>query len=130
MVQMGVTSHRDLRVWQQAMELAEQAYRMTAQLPRNEAFELSAQIRRSAVSVPANIAEGYGRGSRGSYLQFLKTARGSLLELETQVLLAHRVGLLDRARIDPLIVQGESVGKLLNSLIRSVRVSSGPPNRE
>jgi four helix bundle protein len=81
-------SYRELRVWKEAMLLAEMAYRHTSGFPKHELFGLTAQIRRAAASVPANVAEGYGRGTRGSYVQFLRIAQGSCKELETHVLLA------------------------------------------
>jgi four helix bundle protein len=83
-----IRSYRDLRVWQEAMTLVEDCYRFSKELPREELFGLTSQIRRAAVSIPANIAEGYGRDSKGSYVSFLKTAQGSLKELETHLILA------------------------------------------
>jgi len=117
----GIASYRDLRVWQEAMVLAEDVFRLAAMMPRIEAFALADQMRRSAISIPANIAEGYGRESTGSYVQFLKVARGSLKELETHVLLAERVGIVGRAKAQPLLARSEDVGKMLNGLIRSVQ---------
>jgi four helix bundle protein len=90
---MTIESYRDLRVWREAMDLAETCYRLTAGFPREEMFGITAQIRRAAVSIPANIAEGYGRDSKGSYGQFLRVAQGSLKELETHLLLSQRLGL-------------------------------------
>jgi len=78
------------------MDLAEAACRVTSQLPKSEMYGFTAQIRRAAASVPANIAEGYGRESLGAYVQFLRIAQGSLKELETHLMLAHRIELLDR----------------------------------
>ena len=88
-----IRSYRDLKVWQLAMDLAEESYRISQTMPITETYGLTSQIRRSAASIPANIAEGYGRESTGSYVHFLKTARGSLRELETHVLLAQRIGM-------------------------------------
>ncbi len=81
----------------------------------------SAQIRRAAISVPANIAEGYGRGGRGEYLQFLRIAQGSLKELETHLMLTVRVGLADAALIEPVLTLCNEEGKMLSALIRSLR---------
>lgn len=81
---------------------------------------MASQIRRSAASVPANIAEGYGRESTGSYLQFLRTARGSLKEFETHVLLAERVGLMKSDHTSAMLETAESVGRMLNALIKSL----------
>ena len=102
------------------MDLAEASYALTADFPREEKYGLSSQIRRSAASVPANIAEGYGRDSKGSYVQFLKIARGSLKELETHVLLAARVGVTTSTATASLLERSETVGKMLNGLIRSL----------
>ena len=82
-------SYRDLLVWQKAIEPAILIYRLSDAFPRTETYGLTSQIRRASVSVPSNIAEGYGRGSRKEYLQFLFVAQGSLKELETQPILSH-----------------------------------------
>ena len=82
---MSTYDFRELKVWQHAMDLAEEVYRFTATLPAEEKFGLVSQIRRAAVSVPSNIAEGNSRATRGEYLQFLGIARGSLAELQTQL---------------------------------------------
>ena len=85
-------SYRDLRVWQGGMELAEACYRLTSTFPPSELYGLTSQIRRSASSIPANIAEGYGRRGRGDYVRFVGIAQGSLMELETHLLLSQRLG--------------------------------------
>jgi four helix bundle protein len=85
-----IISYRDLVVWQEAMNLAEATYRLTATFPREEVYGLTAQSRRSAASVPANVAEGYGRDSKGAYVQHLRIAQGSLKELETHLMLSQR----------------------------------------
>jgi len=87
----AINSHRDLIVWQKGMDLAVAAYRLTASFPTDERYGLTSQIRRACASIPANIAEGYGRESAGAYAQQLRIAQGSLKELETHVELAHRV---------------------------------------
>jgi four helix bundle protein len=84
-------SYRELQVWQRSIELATAVYRLTAGFPRDEVYGLSSQIKRAAVSVASNIAEGYGRLSRGEFRQFLAIARGSVLELQTQFEIAHRL---------------------------------------
>jgi four helix bundle protein len=119
----SINSYRDLVVWQEAMNLAEAAYRTTARFPREEAYGLTAQLRRSAASVPANIAEGYGRDSKGAYVQHLRIAQGSLKEFETHVLLAERVELGDKVTLAPLLAKAEMIGKMLRSLIRSIENS-------
>jgi four helix bundle protein len=120
MVSSSISSHRDLIVWQKSMNLAVAAYRLTASFPRDELYGLTSQIRRSAASVPANIAEGYGRESAGSYAQHLKIAQGSLKEFETHLELSHRIGLLDAKGLDETNLMSDEIGKMLRSLIRSV----------
>jgi four helix bundle protein len=95
-----IESYRDLLVWQLAMDVAEDVYRVSIHAPADWRYAMANQMVRAAASVPANIAEGYGRDSTGSYLQFLKIARGSLKELETHLLLGQRVGALPSAQTD------------------------------
>ena len=119
-----ICSHRDLHVWQGAMDLAESVYRAVAAAPSSWRYPLADQTIRAAASVPANIAEGYGRQSPGSYAQFLKVARGSLNELDTHVLLAQRLGAFGEDQGKRLLLQSERVGKMLNALIKSVQTPS------
>lgn len=119
----NIQSYRDLRVWQEAMNLAEDCYRLTKQFPREELFGLTSQIRRAASSVPANIAEGYGRESTNAYINQLRIAQGSLKEVETHLLLSQRVGIAKAEVIDSLLSRSESTGKMLRGLIRSVQGS-------
>jgi four helix bundle protein len=116
----SIESHRDLIVWQKSMDLAVAAYRLTNSFPVDERYGLTSQIRRSSASVPANIAEGYGRESAGAYAQQLKVAQGSLKEFETHVELAHRIGLMDEPTLSNVLKTSEEVGKMLRSLIRAV----------
>jgi four helix bundle protein len=99
-------------------------------LPKQEAFGLSAQIRRAAVSVPGNISEGFGRGSRVDYLRFLKIARGSLFELDTQLLLAREMGYLTAKGHQSLADDWNEVSKVLAGLIRSMSSQRGSANAE
>lgn len=115
-----IRTYQDLTVWQAGMDLATAAYRLTKGFPREEQFGMTSQIRRAAASIPANIAEGYGRESRNDYIRFLKIAQGSLKELETHLLLAARVDLTTPAAIAPLLQQTEAVGKMLWALIRAL----------
>ncbi|NNU59789.1 four helix bundle protein [Ochrobactrum soli] len=117
---MAVNSYRDLLVWQQAMELVTSIYQLTNNWPKEEIYGLTSQVRRAAVSVPANIAEGFGRENRGSYQQFLRIAQGSLKEVETHLLIAERLGYIQKEAIDPMMAMSESVGKLLRFLIRKL----------
>jgi len=115
-----IKSYRDLRVWQEAMNLAEACYRVTILFPRVELYGMTSQIRRASASIAANVAEGYGRRTRGEYIQFLYIAQGSLKELETHLLLSKRVELASGESISPIMSQCESVGRLLGALIRSL----------
>ena len=119
-----IESYRDLKVWQIAMDLAVAVYRWTESFPSAEKYGLTSQMRRSSSSVAANIAEGYGRESTGSYVNFLKTARGSLKELETHAILSTRVGFMKDETLAILLNFAADVGRLLNARIRSLRDSS------
>lgn len=114
-------SYRGLLVWQQAMALARDSYRLTRALPREERYGLSSQMCRAAVSVPANIAEGSGRGTRRDFTNFLRVAQGSLRELETYLRLLPSVHLATPNQVKPLLQQVDSVGRLLNRLIQSLQ---------
>ena len=116
-----IKSYRDLRVWQDAMNLAEASYRLTKASPRDEMFGLTAQIRRAASSIPANIAEGHGRESTQSFIQFLRISQGSLKELETHFLLAGRVGLIEQPDMQTALGSSDALGKMLRALIRSLQ---------
>ena len=116
----AIKSYRDLRVWREAMNLAIAAYQFSTVLPKHELYGLTSQIRRSAASVPANIAEGYGRESKGSYVQYLRIAQGSLKELETHLLLSEGVGLTTSEKIEGLMKHCDTVGRMLHGLIRSL----------
>ena len=120
-----ITSYQDLRVWQDAMTLAETCYRLTREFPRDELFGLTAQIRRSSASIPANIAEGRGREHTRSFIQYLRISQGSLKELETHLLLAERVGITTAQGIAPALELCQGVGKMLRALIRSLQAKDG-----
>ena len=115
-----VHTHRDLIAWQEAIRLVEIIYRDTSAFPNEETFGLKTQIRRAAVSVPSNIAEGSARNTTGELVQFLGIARGSLAELETQIELAVRLGFLNKATDaeNQVVRVGRLVGALLKSLQR------------
>ena len=110
--------HHDLHVWQESMALTKDIYSATADFPREEIYALTSQMRRAAVSVPSNIAEGAARNSTREFLQFLSIARGSLSELETQVILAEDLGYLNDKR--PLLARIERSFGLLGGLVNSV----------
>jgi len=122
MTQSGkIRSYQDLRVWQEGMALAEACYLLTKRFSKEELFGMTSQIRRSASSVPANIAEGYGRDSTGEYVQFLRVSQGSLKELETHVMLCSRVGLTTESEPRNILEGCDRLGKMLHRLIRSLR---------
>ncbi len=112
-----VNSYKDLLVWQRGMDLVVRVYGVTAKLPTSEQFGLVAQMRRSAVSVPSNIAEGYGRQATGEYRHHLSFSRGSLLELETQLLLCRRLNYLSEPGTDAILGDITEINKMLGSLI-------------
>jgi four helix bundle protein len=112
-------SYKELVVWQQAVDLAVSTYEITRRWPREEIYGLTAQVRRAATSIPANVAEGYGRETRGAYVQFLRIAQGSLKELETHLIVAARAGVAGDG-LETLTRQCESVGKLLRLLLRKL----------
>ncbi|MGX5827233.1 four helix bundle protein [Mesorhizobium sp. 43Arga] len=112
-----INSYKDLIVWQQAMDLAVTTYSLTKTWPKEELYGLTSQIRRSATSIPANIAEGYGRDNRGSYKQFLRIAQGSLKEFETHLQIAERIGLATHDQAHQILLATEGLGKMLRQLI-------------
>lgn len=112
-----VTSHKDLLVWQRSMDLVETVYRLTASLPPAEQWGLISQMRRAVVSVPSNIAEGYGRQATGEYRHHILIARGSLLELETQLLLARRLKYLQATDSDPILKEIDEISRMLATLV-------------
>lgn len=113
--------YQDLRVWNNAMQLVEYVYRLTSNYPDSEKYGLVSQMRRAAVSIPSNIAEGNGRGSDKDYRRFLTIARGSLMELETQTILSARLGFIQN---DPSVEQLiQTTYGQLNGLMNSLRVS-------
>lgn len=122
---MTVESHRDLLVWQKAMDLVTECYSAARKFPWNERFGLTSQLQRAAVSVPANIAEGRGRGATGAYLNHLSIASGSLAELDTHLVLAYRLGYLKTDELTRITSHLEEVGRMLSGLRRSLE--SSPP---
>jgi four helix bundle protein len=116
-----VQSYRDLVAWNKAMELVTEIYRVTKKFPKEELFGLMSQLRRAAVSIPSNIAEGKGRLSKGEFRQFLGNARGSLAEVETQILIAQNLSYLDEPETNILLAMVEEVGKVLNGLLSAVK---------
>ncbi len=122
---MTVQHYRQLKVWQFAMDLAERCYLTTKGFPKEELFGLTSQIRRSAASIPANIAEGQGRDHTKEFLNHLSIARGSLMELETHLMLSHRVGLLQQADLETLLALTDRLSRMLSGLRRASKTTPG-----
>jgi four helix bundle protein len=116
-----IESYRDLTVWQKAMDLAEMIISLTATLPREQVYGMSAQMQRSANSVPSNIAEGHARNSTKEYLYHISVALGSIAELETQLILCGRVKFLSEDEIKEALTLSDEVGKMLRGVQRGVR---------
>jgi four helix bundle protein len=110
-------SHRDLKVWQKAVELSIALYELTGQFPRQELFGLTSQLRRAGVSTASNIAEGFGRGSTADYKRFLAMARGSNLEAQTQLLIARQLKFGDQQKFERVEHLSEEVGKMLVTMM-------------
>ena len=113
-------SYRDLTAWKKAMELVTEIYKATEGFPKEEGYGLTSQLRRAAVSVPCNIAEGQGRLTKGEFQQFLGYARGSLLEMETLILTAGNLNYLKENQLAELLDLSAEVGKILNGLLSSI----------
>ena len=111
-----MSDYKDLHVWQKSMDLTESVYQITRSFPKEEVYGITSQIRRSAVSVPSNIAEGSSRAGKKEFIKFLLIARGSAAELETQIMLAQRIGYL--SDIKAMTDQIKSIRQMLNALIR------------
>ena len=111
---------KDLKVWQKSYNLCLKAYKITAAFPKEERFGLTSQIRRSAVSIPSNIAEGYGRKTTVDYVRMLYIAYGSTCELETQVLLAGDLGFIDKGDLSAAIENVKEVERMLKALIKTL----------
>ena len=116
----SINSFRDLIVWQRAMEWVVACYQLSKQFPDTERFGLTNQLRRSAVSVPSNIAEGHGRGSSKAFLNFLWIANGSLSELDTQIQLSIRLGFVSTQDAAVCLQLTDEVGRMLTGLRRSL----------
>jgi four helix bundle protein len=108
--------HRDLLVWQKSMRLVQEIYGATNRLPRHELYGLTSQMRRAAVSVPSNVAEGYARNSRNELHHFLGQARGSLAELETQIEIARNLGYMEESTASKLLIDVAEIGRMLTGL--------------
>lgn len=119
-VDMKIRNYQDLTVWQKSMDLAEGIYRASRAFPASEVYGLSSQVRKAAVSIASNVAEGQGRRSTGDYQRFLSIAQGSLSELETQVLLAKRLQYLKEPESERLLELSSQVGRMIHGLRKSL----------
>jgi len=120
-VSQSIQSHKDLIAWNKALAFAVAVHRLSEAFPRSERFGLTSQLRRAAVSVPSNIAEGAARRTTRDLIAFLHVARGSLAELETQLLLAQQLGYADAARFQQIQPQLDEISRLINGLIKGLR---------
>ena len=117
---MKVQSYRELIAWKKAVDLVTELYRATQTFPKHEIYGLTGQIRRAAVSIPSNIAEGQGRLTRGEFRQFLGHARGSVFELDSQIMIAKNLDYLSPEQADQLFSMVHEVGRIVNGLLRSL----------
>lgn len=118
---MQVNSYHDLEIWKRGRVLAKAAYSLTRQFPKEELFAMTSQIRRAATSIPANIAEGWGRHYTAEFIQFLRKANGSRTELETHLMISADAGLCREEAIQPLLAETQILGKQILALERSLR---------
>jgi len=118
---MAIKSYRDLQVWQKAMDLVVESYKVVNLLPKNEVYSLATQIQRAAVSIPANIAEGHGREHLGDYVHHLSCANGSLMELETHFLIAAKLSYISEPQIESVLRNTSELGRMLSGLISKLR---------
>ncbi len=120
-------SFKDLVVWQRSIELTVDVYQLTSKFPESERFGLTNQMRRASVSIASNIAEGYGRATKGEYVQFLGHARGSCSELETQIVIAKKLGFGAVQNLQSAESLCNDVGRLLGALMKSIRFKQSQP---
>jgi four helix bundle protein len=115
-----IESYRDLEIWKKGVRFSLEIYKISSGFPVSEQYGLTNQLRRASASVPANIAEGYGRESTKNYIQFLRTARGSLNETETFLFIAYGLKYIDKDTLNALTQKSEEIGKMVNSLIKKL----------
>ena len=118
---MTVRNYRDLQVWQKAMDLVVDCYQLTYSFPKEELYGLTNQVRRAAVSIPANLAEGHSRFNKREFVQFIGIATGSLAELETHLLIAMKLNYLDKSRTDPVLGKTDELARMLKGLRNALR---------
>ncbi|MFZ3253241.1 MAG: four helix bundle protein [Syntrophales bacterium] len=123
---MSVKSYKDLIVLQKALDLVEMVYQVSKAFPKEELYGLTNQLRRAAVSIPSNIAEGHARSSTAEFLRFLSIARGSLAEVETQLLIAQRLGYLSADQLSPILGLQAEMNKMTNGLMAKLAPAPSP----
>ena len=115
-----IKNYRDLVVWQKAMDLTTMLYQIVRKLPKEETYALSDQMRRAAISIPSNIAEGFGRNSTKEYTHFLYITKGSVCELETQLMLCVRIEYITEIEIQPIMILLEEIGKMITTITKNL----------
>lgn len=121
----AIKTYKDLLIWQKGMEITELVYQLVQEFPKEEMYALTSQIKRSSVSIPSNISEGYGRNTAKSYSQFIKISRGSLYELETQLILAEKLNFIQNNELLYCIMELiEQEGKMMNSFIKKIETTN------
>lgn len=116
-----INTYKDLIVWQKSIELVSDVYSVTKTFPAEEKFGIVSQLNRAAVSIPSNIAEGWGRESSKNYLQFLRISRGSIMELETLIIISKNLGFIEKQKQELISNRIEEVGKILQGLIKGIQ---------
>ncbi len=124
---MALQTYRDLDVWQAGIELVEKVYFLAKSLPDDERFGMTSQLRRAVISIPLNIAEGYGRSHRGDYLRFLSFSQGSLKEVETLLIIIGRLKYAERVALQPAWELCQRIGKMLSRLMQSLSGTTRTP---
>jgi four helix bundle protein len=125
---MSIKSYRDLKVWQRAMDLLVESYKLVNLLPKNEVYSLATRIQKAAVSIPANIAEGHGREHLGNYVHHLSCANGSLMELKTHFLTASRLSYITEPHLESVLNNTAELGRMLAGLISKLKARAESPD--
>jgi four helix bundle protein len=117
-----IKTYRDLKIWQKSIEMVTVIYKLTSHFPNRELFGITSQIRRSSISIPSNIAEGYGRYSRKEYIRFLGISLGSLYEMQTQLQISLNLGYLSSENFHSLSEGSKEIERMLSGLIRKLKI--------
>ncbi len=116
-----IKTFRDLKIWQQSMELVTEIYRATSSFPEEEKYGLTSQLRRSSVSIPSNISEGFGRNSQGDFKRFVNISMGSLFELQTQIEVAKNLEFISKEIFENLYDNSREIERMMSSFIRTLK---------